>query len=125
MKGWVVYLLLALSVTVAAYSYTVKFAEPTDADRVQKALKGTDKYLSFGSHLVFKCTVPGSDLFPEYVSYYLTPVKLVLPTSERDTTLLLTSIDAKDAGIDTMIAHSSVIWENKDDKYRYLLIHHL
>ena len=125
MKSWVVLILLTLSAAVSTYLYTVKSEAPTDADRISKALKGISGYLSIGSHLVFRCSVPASDLFPAYVSYYLTPVKLVPPgSSGNDTTLMMSPVTASDSTETAIIAQSVIIWQNKDDKYRYLLMHH-
>ncbi len=126
MKNWVVLILLALSACVATYCYTVKFDKPTDVDRIRGAMTSMNKYFPLGARLVLKCDVPGADLFPEYVSYYLTPVKLIAPNpAGNDTTLLLTSLGSPNGTTDTMFKNSAVLCQYKDDKFQYVLIRRL
>ena len=125
MKSWVINILLFLSVCAAIFLFTVKFDTPTDPDKVQAGLKGISKYLPAGSHVVFRCDVPGSDLYITYVNYYLAPVRLVPPShAGNDTTLLLLPGTVTDSATIALISRSSVIWQNKDDRYQYILIHH-
>ncbi len=125
MKSWIVNTLLGLSVCVAVFFFNIKFKSPTDPEKIRKGLAGVQKYLPTGSHLVFKCDVQGGDMYPTYVAYYLTPVKLVLPTpGGNDTTLLLVPINSTDSASTAMVNTSSILWQNADDRYRYILLRH-
>ena len=125
MKSWIVNTLLGLSVCVAVFFFNVKFQLPTDPDKIRMGLAGAEKYLPLGSHVVVKCDVPGADMYPTYISYFLTPVKLVDPApGKSDTTLLVVPVNNSDSAVLGQLGAATIMWQNKDDRYRYILIRH-
>ena len=121
----VINILLAVSVCVAIFFFTVKFKAPTDQDQLRAGLHCAQQYLPPGAHIVLRCQVPGDGDYPAYVSYFLVPAKLVPPgQSNNDTTLCILPAGFTDTATAVLLSRSAVIWQNKDDRYRYLLIHH-
>ena len=125
MKSWPINILIVLSVGVAIFFFTIKYDAPTDADMIRTGLNGVEKYLPVGSHIVFRSDIPGMDAYPVYVSYFLAPVKMMPPDPQKnDTTLLVLPASVTDSATLALLRRSSVIWQNKDERYQYILIHH-
>ncbi len=125
MKSWAINVLLVLSVGTAIFFFNVKFSAISDADRVVAALDGINKHLQLGSRIVYKCDVPGADEFPAYVTYGIVPAKLKHPEqAASDTMLLLEPASITDTAVIALLSRSTVMWQKKDDKYNYLLIHY-
>lgn len=119
MKPLIVNIVILLSVITAGYLFTIKFKEPTNIDKVRNGLKGIDRYLSYNTHLGFICAVDDGEL-PPAVNYALTPILVdMLNAPKLDTTLIILPIDKKESDI---IGKSSILWQNKDDAYKYILI---
>lgn len=108
-----------MSFITAISLFVVKFQQPTKIDKVRAGLKGIDRYLSNTTPLGFICAVDDGEL-PPAVNYALTPIFVdMLHEPQLDTTLIVASLDRKVLDI---IGQSNVIWQNKDDDYKYILI---
>jgi len=119
MKPFIVNTCLFIAVITALYFFTIKFRQPDNIDKVKIGLTGIDRYISNNSRLGYICSVNDGAL-PNIANYILTPVNLdMLNVSALDTTLIIVPLDQK---VLDMIGQENILWQNKDDRLKYILI---
>jgi hypothetical protein len=125
MKSWVINILLLVSVAAAVYFFTVKFDKPTDEDKLKAGLLGMQPYLSPGSHIMFRSDAPDAALNMIYTNYFLAPAHFdPKACSTCDTIFLLLQLNSKDSASLALMRGAPVLWQNKDDRFQYILIRH-
>ena len=123
MNSRIVNVLVVLATCVAVYLFRTKFERLTGQDRLRVALSGAHKFLPPGSQIVLRWHIPEGEMGPSFVNYFLAPVKLKAATNTgNDTTLLLLFTGISDTTTTNYINRHKVIWQNKDDKFTYILI---
>jgi hypothetical protein len=131
MKSGPVNLCLLLAVVCSCYLYTLKFSQPGGQDKLIAGLAGVHQYLPPGTSIHFVNKVPPEPtnsrehiFFPDFVHYILAPAKIGQASKTwKDTTLMVLPANSTDSATAALVAGATVLWQNKDERYLYLLIH--
>lgn len=121
MKALTTNIIILASVAIAVAMYSVNTVKQKDAiDGIEQGLAGL-KALPLPSSISFK-TEPNNDEVFILARLVMAPLHLSYNMPEtKDTLLAIQFISNTDTILDNYIKSRRIVWENKDDKYRYSL----
>ena len=125
-KGSVVLILiaasLAVSVALQSSKTTSGSADDNEIERISKAMAGVAPLIPEGSAISFRGE-PGQ--YAPYIQarYLLAPRAMNIPAADTnpDTLLAIQYIYSGDSALQHVVDSRRLVWEQKDDRYRYTL----
>lgn len=125
MKGSVVLILISLSLAISVILQSSKTAGSTDDNdirRISNGIAGMRPFINPGAVLSYKGEP--NDYAPYMQArYLLAPCAMNVATGDAtpDTLLAIQYIYSGDSTLKQYIGNRRLIWEHKDDRYRYTL----
>ncbi len=122
MKSAVVYMILVATIAWAALLRAEKNVDTKNAiDDMAWALKGIDTALPMDRRISTK--LYGADNTPFFLARYLLAPRFVsYPDNEKyDTVLSFCGPSVTNSELYSIMGYSQVLWNNKDDRYFYIL----
>lgn len=121
MKSAVVYIVLVVTIAWAALLRAEKNADTNNSiDKVAGGLKGIDVVLPVDRRISTKLWVDNTPYF--LTRYLLAPRFVSYPDNEKyDTMLFFFDVNANESMVNAITGDKRVLWQNKDDRYHYVL----
>jgi hypothetical protein len=115
MKGTWVLIIILLSTIVSTLLFHNKFSKEQDGiDKVSATFGSLKPLLSPATHIYLDKSAASTEVY-FWTRYALAPVHLSTTDTTLDTTLIISKVN------DTMLNNKTVIWQNADESYRYIL----
>jgi hypothetical protein len=109
-----------LSVVSALCMFYFKFQrQPVTIDNLKQGLSGIHPYIRPETVIGFKTTPSPNVELAAHIASILAPVPFDFDM--QDTTLFLLPLNIADASTLSLLKQKTVIWQNKDNQYQYIL----
>lgn len=119
MKPAIVNIVILLSVITAAY--LVNFHQsPSQFENIISATEGAKNILKRQGHISLIMPVK-NDFVSMYVNYAMAPI-LLDEKNNSDTTLIIIPKDYPDSQTTQLVTRGLIIWQNKDQDLKYLIV---